>query len=368
MSSSKIKTIEAIALLTIVMANKIILSLPKAIISSTGSSAWLNSIYIFVIALFFSLIILKLFKRFPQMDILDISGFLGGKKLKTIIGIVYILLFLLTVATILKNFSETLKTVYFRQSPALFLILFLIIPACLANRHGLQAISKAATFIVPLVVISLIIVLLSPMGEFVYQRIFPIMGYGFNATFLTGISNIFALSGLGYIFVIPTLLKNSKDFRKVTITALSISGVLMIFSVFCTLFSFSSLINPNENLSLYMMTKIASHGDLLHGVNTIFLLLWILSIIAYISIGLFFTIFVTNKVFNIRNTKLINYSYTLILISLPFLWKNYAQYIYFSDGILKYSTLVFVFVLNPIILLLASTRARRQANLLVRKD
>lgn len=358
MTTSKIRTIEAIAILTIVMANKIILNLPKSIIATTGSSAWLNTIYIFIIAILFALFIIKLLKKFPQMDILDISKFLGGKLLVRIVGIMYILLFIFTVNTILKNFSETLKTVYFQQSPIIFLLLFLVLPACFANKYGIKAISKATVFIVPLVFISLIIVLISPIQDFVIQRIFPIFGYGLNATFLTGISNIFALSGLGYIFIIPSLLKNSEDFKKITIASLSISGILMVFSVLCTLLSFSFIINPNENLSLYLMTKIAAHGDLIHGVNTIFILLWILSIIAYISIGLFFTIFVTQKIFAITDTRSINYAYSSILIGLPFFWKNYAQFIYFSEGILKNTILVFVFIINPSILIFANIKKK----------
>ena len=50
-TSQKIGTIEAIALIVIIIINQIILNLPNTIITSTGSSSWLNVIYITIIAI-----------------------------------------------------------------------------------------------------------------------------------------------------------------------------------------------------------------------------------------------------------------------------------------------------------------------------
>ena len=52
-TSQKIGTIEAIALIVIIIINQIILNLPNTIITSTGSSSWLNVIYITIIAIIF---------------------------------------------------------------------------------------------------------------------------------------------------------------------------------------------------------------------------------------------------------------------------------------------------------------------------
>ena len=49
----------------------------------------------------------------------------------------------------------------------------------------------------------LIILLLAPIKDFEVQRVFPVLGYGLDKTFISGTSNLFALSGLGYIFLLP---------------------------------------------------------------------------------------------------------------------------------------------------------------------
>ena len=53
MSVNKVSTVEAIALVLIVVINRLTISLPQAIIMSCGSAALLNVIYICIITLLF---------------------------------------------------------------------------------------------------------------------------------------------------------------------------------------------------------------------------------------------------------------------------------------------------------------------------
>ena len=112
MQNTKLENLEAIALIVLVMTNKIILNLPKTILSTTGTSAWLNTIYISIITLLVVIIILSLFKNFPGYDILDVTNYLGGKILKTVIGSLYIIFFLANAVLILRSFSESIKIIF----------------------------------------------------------------------------------------------------------------------------------------------------------------------------------------------------------------------------------------------------------------
>ena len=104
LSTEKLGFLETIALITIVITNKIILNTAKDIISSTGSSAWINVIYISIVAIIITLLISKLFKHFQGKDILDICSYLGGNPLKLIMGILYISSLLLVPVSVIKNF------------------------------------------------------------------------------------------------------------------------------------------------------------------------------------------------------------------------------------------------------------------------
>ena len=90
MTNQKIGNFEAIALVLTVMVNHVVLNLPKRIISSTSSGTIVNILFITIVALVIVYLICKLLEKFPNLDILDIANFLGGKWLKTLIGILFL--------------------------------------------------------------------------------------------------------------------------------------------------------------------------------------------------------------------------------------------------------------------------------------
>ena len=122
MNLSKLETFEAIGLVAVVMINKIILNFPKIIIKDTESSAWISTILISIIAIFFAYLIATLFKKFPGQDILDVSNYLGKGFLKTSIGIIHLLCLITVSALVVRNFTESLKIIYFNTSPLIYLL------------------------------------------------------------------------------------------------------------------------------------------------------------------------------------------------------------------------------------------------------
>lgn len=210
MNYSKIGSTQAIALILVVVLNHIILNLPKNLIDSCGSSAPLNIIFVSILMFIFLYFVIKLFKNFSNSDIVDVAEFLGGKILKTIIGILFIAYFIVLSGTQLRNFCEILKVVYFPNVPICLLIILFLAVAIIANKFGSDAILKSNLIVVPLVMINLIIAFFCVSARFVPQRIFPILGYGINSTFLSGISNIFAFTGIAYIYFLRTIVKGFK--------------------------------------------------------------------------------------------------------------------------------------------------------------
>ena len=123
----KLGKIEAIALILIIMINKLILNIPYYIVDLVGSGAIVNLIYIGIIDFSLLLIIIKLFKNFENSDILDISEFLAGKPFKNLIALLCIALFFLVAFITLIDFSNVLHTIYFSNFPMVYILFFFIL-------------------------------------------------------------------------------------------------------------------------------------------------------------------------------------------------------------------------------------------------
>ena len=133
-SLQKIGKFEAIGLMSMVVINQITLNLASYLISNSGSSSWINMLYISIIAIFFCLLIAKFFKPFDSSDILDVSEFLGGKFLKITIGMLYILFFIFFAGLSLRHISSGIKSIYFKDTPIIYLLLFFVIPAAILSK------------------------------------------------------------------------------------------------------------------------------------------------------------------------------------------------------------------------------------------
>jgi len=147
----KMQNIEAIFLILIVMINKMIINLPYYITDLVGTGAIINLIYIGILGLIFVFCLNFLFQKFPNSDIIDISEFLGGKFLKIIIGIIFVAFFLFVAYVTLSDFANLLKTIYFKNSPLIFILLFFMIGILIANLVGFKSIIHTICIIIPFI-------------------------------------------------------------------------------------------------------------------------------------------------------------------------------------------------------------------------
>lgn len=212
MNNEKIGFGEALCILIIVTLSHLILTLPKTIIQSQGSSSILNIMYVSIIVLIIIFFITKLYKNFRGKDILDISSFLLGRWFKFIIGLAFIAYYIFAASLLVSNTSENLKTMYFHNTPISFIVLFILLAAGFINKLGPKAVIKCNLIIVPPIIVILVLIFLANSRNLSFTQIFPILGYGVKNTFVNGLSNIYAFSSISFLFLIMPLLKDYKRF------------------------------------------------------------------------------------------------------------------------------------------------------------
>ncbi len=361
--TTKIGTVEAIFLVVTIMINHIILNLPKALLDSCGSATLLNIVFVTAIALCIVYLISRLLKHFPSMDVLDISEFLGGKLLKNIIGILFMIYFLLAASTFLRSFCESVKIIYFPRTPVFLLILLFVIGIILTNRLGMQSIVRANLIFVPAVLFSIIFIFVANMDNFTIQRMFPLFGNGISTTFFSGISNLFAFGGISLLYFIPPNLKDSKEFKKVAITSILLSGIWLLFSIATLLFIFPSIITTDEILPLYLASRFIEFGRFFQRLDAVFLLIWIISIMSYLSTLLALVTNIFRKVSSFKYPYITIYVAAIVIFLVSLIPQNYVQVHFLETTVYKYIVLGLVFVVSLTILILATLKYKKQHKL-----
>ncbi len=359
-SLQKIGKFEAIALIIMVTINQIIFNVSNTIIMNTGSSAWLNVIVISIVAILFCLLICKLFKNFLSQDIVDISEYLGGKVLKTIVGILYILFFIFLAGIFLRYLASSLKLIYFEKSPIVFLLILFLIPIVLTVRLGIKPISEVTLMFTPIVLFSMLIILFATAKNFVPERLFPILGFGADKTFFIGLNNIFTFSSFAYLYFLMPILKNPEDFKKVALTSIIVSGIYLFLSVISLLMMFPFIAFSDEMLSVYLLTRLIEFGKFFQRVDAIFIFIWILSTFSFLAITTSLINRIIKKLTQIKYHNELCYSICAIIFSLALVFKNIADMKFIQNVLLRYISISLIFIFSLIILILANFKRKKE--------
>lgn len=349
---------ECIFFVCMIMLNKLILNLPTILISSTGTGTFINLIYIGIITLFLIFIINICLKNFPNSDILDISNILGGKFLKIIVGVIFIALFSFILFTFLTDFANLLKMIYYQNSPKPFILLFFIIGILVSNLIGFKSIIRMISFLFPFVLLSIFTAFIGTIDNFSIDKITPVLGYNYQTTFINGLLNIFSFSFISFYYFLQPLLKEPTDFKKISYISFFISFGLLFITV-CSILTLLPLASTGITINpLYLLSRNVSFSDFLQRLDGIFVLFWILSLLCYLSSLVFFTNLCFSKIVNISDNKMFTYITCMLLFGFSLLPFDISTITFLETSILKYMTTGIVFIMSPIILILAMLKEK----------
>ena len=126
--------------------------------------------------------------------------------------------------------------------------------------------------------------------------------------------------------------------------------------------------NINEIMPLYSASSYIEFGTFFQRLDSLFLMIWTLSFVCYLSIVSKFCIYIFKKVTNIKEIKPIVFPITLIMITIALIPKNYAMSKFYETKIYPYLVIGLVYFLSLFILLLAYLKKRKKVGVLNEKD
>lgn len=358
MENTKIGNKEAFALLVTITFNHIILNVTKIIIDYTESASLLNLLYVGIIAVIFTCATCYFLNKFPTFDLIDISKYLGGNTLKWIIGIAYIGYFIFFSGILLHMFASHLQIIYFPLTKLFYIILLFIIATIFACTMKYNAVYRSTLIFFPFLIISLIFLFVSDTPYFHTESIYPIWGKGIFVTFLSGICNMFAFQVIAYIYFMPPMLKEPNKVKEIAVNAIIWSCILLLIGVATILFMFHGVFQTHELMPLYSAVKYIEFGSFFRKLDSIFLLIWIISFVSYLSITLKFASNILKKLTNVKNETLLIYLLALALLIVSICPKNYAISAYFSNIPYKYAFFILVIGISFLILLSATLKQK----------
>ena len=172
--------------------------------------------------------------------------------------------------------------------------------------------------------------------------------------------NIFAFSSLFIIELIPSLLGESKDLKKITIISLIIYGIYLILGVIALLFLFPSVTEISNTLSIYILARRVNFGDFIQRIDAIFILIWIISIFSYLAIVMHFILNTFKKITNTKHKSPMVFCFSAFLFVISMIPSNVSNIRFFENQFYRYASIIFVFFICSVILITAYIKKKRE--------
>lgn len=358
MEKTKIGDIEAIAIILTIVINHAVLNITKSIITDMNSASILNTIYVSIIAIIISFIVYKLFKNFSTFDILDISNMLGGKILKTIMGILFFAYFIFFTSMLLKNFAVCLQIIYYPATDLFYIILLFILGTIFCCSLKYNSIYRSNLLILPTLLVGIIFIFVCNIKNFSTENIFPILGEGASNTFLIGLNNLFAFQGIAFLYFLPPLLKKPSSLKKICITSIAISAIYLLLCVSTVSLLFSAFVDTDELLPMFSAVRYIEYGNFFQRIDSMFILILVICFTSYLCIVVNICSNILKKITPIKSTKYFIYISALLMLIISMIPKNYAISTYLSNVIYKYAFFILVIALSFIILISANIKRK----------
>ncbi len=245
----------------------------------------------------------------------------------------------------------------------IFIILTFVVIICIALHHKFASIAKVNLLIIPLVIISIIFLFVANLENFSFYNIYPILGDGIFNIFVTGLGNLGAFGGITLLYFIPPYLKEPQKMKKIYLSSVLLGTMYFILCVSIILFMFRSLMYTDQIMPLYSAARYIEFGNFFQRLESVFLLIWILQMICYLTIVAKISLSIFKKITNIDNEKPIIFVFGLLIFAISLLPKNYAISNLIEDFIYRYMVIIISIFLGLSLLILAYFKKRKKKEL-----
>jgi len=261
------------------------LTMPAITARYAGMDAWLTTIAATIPHIVLVLVIAKMSNTFPQESFVSYINKITGKYLGIMLVLGYLWYQIFATAMITRTVTEFLLASFMPDTPIEVFIIVMIFLTALVVRAGLEVLARAATFIVPIFLLSFVSIILLIIQEIDLTKLTPILEYGFKPVIHGTIyPALWRGEFILMLFIWPYMNKPNQGLRSMLQAAIVIPLIMLPLTV-ASITIFGPL-TPRMHFPTFSLVEYISLGGFLTRLDAIYMAVWIAGV--FIKIGVFY--------------------------------------------------------------------------------
>lgn len=249
-----INTKQFIWLLFIIITSFTALQVPGLVAFQAGRDAWLAVILAWLLDVLLALVYAYMGVRFPGENCVQYSMTIFGKRWGKLIGLGFILFFLIVSAYLMRGLTMYIRNVFLPNTPMEITLLCAYLTIAYIVRKGIEVIARMCEILGPVYLISFIVLFLLSIPSVQWIRLKPLLDQGvapFISTTPLILTHFGICIAMGWYIALCNHPENGflAKFSAVSMGALSV-GFLMVLSIGCFgVEQVRNMVNPGLELT-----------------------------------------------------------------------------------------------------------------------
>lgn len=283
---------------------KVLLGIPQLLCRRIGSAAWISSLISGILFLVFVCVILKLYDRFENLNIIEIARMLGGNVGKWICTVVILIPLIFKGAITLRLAADTINLITPYRIPSLLTAFLVGVVMIVSAYRGVEGVARLHALMVPVILLALVIVGLASMNSYRFTNLFLFWGLGQKKVWSEGVTLFSVYTDAIYIFLLYPYVKSRKIYRRACIGGVCIAVFVQSAVMLGYVLSTQYPENAELFMPVYQVSRIINLSGGSQSIEAIFYPVWIVASLLYLSLSNNFAVEVLGQASGTKYEKL----------------------------------------------------------------
>ena len=293
--------------LTLLMSNllitKMTLSFPRYLFKTSGNAAWIQAIYMSLLAYIILRLSLAFFKYVGNKSILGLSESLGKKPLKMAVSLIVAFIIVIHTTTEMRTFLESVKIILLPKTKIEYILIFFGATVAIGALCGFNSLSTINALFFPFCLFFIGSLVLFLIPTYNINNIFPLFGTGVKNIFATGILDMHCFSDLLALNLLYPYIGDIKTIKNSGTKAVLISGASLTLICLAYGLTYPYPYSTEFLLIPYQLSRMVKAGEYFQRFEALFEFVWTLTHLLYSAIYVYILCLVFQNAFKLRSAK-----------------------------------------------------------------
>lgn len=358
MKEGRISAHGLFSVLSIMLITQLFLGIPRVLTKEAGSAGWLLIIMSAAIASIGVFIVVKLIKKFPGKNFIEIAEIVWGAPGRILVAVLMSFLFLFISIVLVREFAETILTTVLPHTPISIVALIFLAAMVFGAYNGLEVITRSSVLLFPFILVGLLSILLLTANFVDLTNLFPILGAGPDKLVFHALGKISLFTEIVFIGLISSNVNEPEKIpRQIWVSFLvSVALYVVVQLFYVSVFS----MNAGEKLyvPLFQLARIIYMGRFVQRIEALYIFVWFFTGALKLTLSFYGGATALSRGFKIPFYQPLLFPLALLVFSLSFMPQSIVTAVHLDVNLLRNYGFIPAFVLPALLLLTSIIRGK----------